>query len=262
MYPIVLPTCAGREEAAFCWLAIGPSCGEFAFRMVFIRNLLADRRVQGGLVLLVLAGFTAGFAAWKLGLDLNSLKSGWMAAEVYLKKNSWALFVALVILPGLPVPTSLLLLTAGVVWRHQPVMACLLCLLALALNLTWTYWLAAGPARRLVEKILAATAVQIPDLPRGDHLKLILVMRLTPGIPLFFQNYLLGFLRAPFWLYLPISLLCTGVIGCGVVLSGAGLADGKLKWAITGISLIVLGGVFTHLIRGRLAKRKRVVAEG
>ncbi|MEO8614657.1 MAG: hypothetical protein ABI600_05905, partial [Luteolibacter sp.] len=100
--------------------------------------------------------------------------------------------MALVILPGLPIPTSALLLTAGVVWRDQPMMACLLCLLALILNLTWTYWLAAGPARRLVEKMLAATGIQIPDLPRGDHLKLILVMKLTPGIPLFLQNYLLG----------------------------------------------------------------------
>ncbi|MEO5713817.1 MAG: VTT domain-containing protein [Luteolibacter sp.] len=227
-----------------------------------IRKLLADRRIQGGIVFLFLAVIAAGVVAWKTGVDLASLKGIWISTEAYLKRNPWALFLALVILPGLPVPTSVLLLTAGVVWREHPIMACLLCLLALALNLSWTYWLAAGPARRVVEKILAATAIQIPDLPRGDHLKLILVMRLTPGIPLFFQNYLLGFLRAPFWLYLPISILCTGIIGCGVVLSGAGLADGKLKWAITGVSLIVLGGVLTHLIRGWLAKKKRVAGEG
>lgn len=230
--------------------------------MEMIRKLLADRRIQGGIVFLFLAVIAAGVVAWKTGVDLASLKGIWISTEAYLKRNPWALFLALVILPGLPVPTSVLLLTAGVVWREHPIMACLLCLLALALNLSWTYWLAAGPARRVVEKILAATAIQIPDLPRGDHLKLILVMRLTPGIPLFFQNYLLGFLRAPFWLYLPISILCTGIIGCGVVLSGAGLADGKLKWAITGVSLIVLGGVLTHLIRGWLAKKKRVAGEG
>jgi len=211
-----------------------------------------------GLFVLLVSGLLAGWLAWKTGINLASLKEFWTVTQAYLTKNPWALFLALVILPGLPVPTSLLMLTAGVVWREQPVMACGLCMLALALNFTWTYWLAAGPARRLVEKLLTATSLKIPELPHGDHLKLILVLRLTPGIPLFLQNYLLGFLRAPFYLYLPVSLLCTGIICIGVILSGAGIADGNLKWAITGLSLIVLGGVFTHLVRGWLERRKKV----
>jgi uncharacterized membrane protein YdjX (TVP38/TMEM64 family) len=222
-----------------------------------IRQLLLHRYTMIGLFVLLVSGLLAGWLAWKTGINLASLKEVWTVTQAYLTKNPWALFLALVILPGLPVPTSLLMLTAGVVWREQPVMACGLCMLALALNFTWTYWLAAGPARRLVEKLLTATSLKIPELPHGDHLKLILVLRLTPGIPLFLQNYLLGFLRAPFYLYLPVSLLCTGIIGSGVILSGAGLADGNLKWAITGVSLIVLGGVFTHLVRGWLERRKK-----
>lgn len=225
-------------------------------RMEPLKKLLGHRWVRIGLAGMCGLVVVGGLLAWKLGVDLADLKLLWEEVNGYLERNPWALFVALVFLPGLPVPTSLLLLTAGVVWKDHPLMACGFCLLALALNFTWTYWLAAGPARRLVEKMLVATAIQIPELPRGDHLKLILVMRLTPGIPLFFQNYLLGFLRAPFWFYLPISILCSGVIGSGVVLGGAGLADGKLKWAITGVSLIVLGGILTHLLRGWLAKRK------
>ncbi|MBC8127744.1 MAG: hypothetical protein H8M99_11450, partial [Gloeobacteraceae cyanobacterium ES-bin-144] len=130
--------------------------------------------------------------AWKMGVDLAMLKAGWKAVNDYLVTHPWALFWALVVLPGLPVPVSALLFTAGVVWRENPMMAVLLSMLAISLNLTWTYWLAAGPARKLVEKMLTATTIQIPDLPRGDHLKLILVLKLTPGIPFFFQNYLLG----------------------------------------------------------------------
>jgi uncharacterized membrane protein YdjX (TVP38/TMEM64 family) len=224
--------------------------------MELSRKLLAHRWMRVGMVGLFLVGLLAGWIAWKTGGDLANLKIGWDAALVYLKQNPWALFAALVVLPGLPIPTSVLLATAGVVWQDKPVVACSLCLLALALNFTWTYWLAAYPARRLVEKMLVRTSIQIPDLPRGDYLKLILLLRLTPGIPLFLQNYLLGFLRAPFVLYLPVSMLCTGVIGIGVVLSAAGVADGNLKWAVTGVSLIVLGGVLTHLVRGWLAKKK------
>jgi len=231
--------------------------------MGLLRKLVLDRRVQIALVCLGGMALSAGVVAWKMGVDQATVKGLWEQVNSYLVRHPSALFWALVFLPGLPIPTSALLFTAGVVWRDQPVMACLLSLLAISLNLTWTYWLAAGPARRLVEKMLAASGIQIPDLPRGDHLKLILVMKLTPGFPFFVQNYLLGFLRAPFYLYLPISILCNGIIGTGVVLSGVGLADGKLMPALTGISLIAVGVVLTQMVRSWLAKRKLtgVIAE-
>ena len=231
--------------------------------MVMFRKFLANKRVQAGLVCAILVAMVAGLAAWKAGVTPAKVIGIWKQIETFLEHHPAYLFWAIVFLPGLPIPTSALLFTAGVVWREHPVMASLLCLLAMALNLAWTYWLAAGPARRIVEKLLAATSFRIPDLPRGDHLKLILILKLTPGIPFFVQNYLCGFLRAPFLLYLPISILCNGIIGTGVVLSGVGLADGKLMPALTGISLIVVGVVFTHLVRGWLAKRKeRVAGEG
>ena len=228
-----------------------------------MRQFFSNRRIQWGLACLAVAMVLACWVAWSLGLDLASLKEAWQRCDTYLISHPGALFWAIVFLPGLPIPTSALLFTAGVVWRQHPVMASLLCLLAMTLNLTWTYWLAAGPGRRMVEKLLAATSFKIPELPRGDHLKLILILKLTPAIPFFVQNYLCGFLRAPFFLYLPISILCNGIIGTGVVLSGVGLAGGKLMPALTGISLIAAGAVFTHLVRGWLAKRKvRVAGEG
>lgn len=209
----------------------------------------------------MVGGLASAAVAWRMGYGLVDLKALWTSLNGYLVMHPSALFWAIVILPGLPVPMSALLFTAGVVWRDRPVMACALCLLAMSLNFTWTYWLAAGPARRLIEKLLVATSVRVPELPQGDHLKLILVLRLTPGIPLFFQNYLLGFLRAPFHLYFPLSMLCTGVIGIGVILSGVGLADGRLVPALSGLSLIVLGAVVTQAVRGWLAKRKRAAVE-
>ena len=230
--------------------------------MEVLRKLMSDRRVLLAVAILTGMMLMAGVLAWRMGVTVDDLKSGWKVTEGYLKANTWALFLALVFLPGLPIPTSALLLTAGVVWRDQPVLACGLSILALALNLTWTYWLAAGPARSSVEKLLVASSIKIPELPRGDHLRLILVLKLTPGIPLFLQNYLLGFLRAPFGLYLPLSILCNGVIGTGIVLSGAGMSNGKLMPAITGISLVVLGIVLTHFVRNWLkAKAARLKAE-
>lgn len=227
--------------------------------MSLLKKILSDRRFQRLAGVSVLCGAGCLLLAWKFGITPAMLKSGWEDVNHYLAGHSWLLFWALVFLPGLPIPTSALLFTAGVVWRENPLMAVGLCMLAMLLNLTWTYWLAAGPARRIVERILASsTRVRIPEVSKGDHLKLILVMRLTPGFPFFFQNYVLGFMRPPFLLYLPVSLLCSGVIGTGFVLSGAGLADGKLTPVLTGVSLIVLGGVITHSIRGWLARKKQV----
>jgi len=227
-----------------------------AARMEMIRTLLSNRRLRWALAGCVGIAVAAAWVAWKSGVDLEFLKGLWTRCDGYLTAHPAALFWALVILPALPIPTSALLFTAGIVWGDRPVMAILLCLLAMALNQSWTYWLAARPARGIVEKLLASGSLHIPDLPRGDHLKLILILRLTPGFPFFIQNYVLGFMRAPFLLYLPVSLLCSGLIGTGVVLSGVGLGGGKLRWAILGISLIVVGGILTHFIRGWLAKRK------
>lgn len=235
---------------------MGGDAGDFPRPMSLLRTLLSNRQVRGGLAFMLVAMIVAGVAAWKSGVDVAMLKELWLRCDAYLVSHPAALFWAIVFLPCLPVPTTALFFTAGVVWRQQPAMACGLSMLAMTLNLVGTYWLAAGPARRLVEKLLAATAFKFPVLPRGDHLKLILILKLTPGIPFFLQNYLCGFLRAPFFLYLPISILCNGIFGVGVVLSGVGLADGKLMPALTGISLIVAAAVFTHLVRGWMAKRK------
>jgi hypothetical protein len=149
-------------------------------------TFIKDRRVRITLVAVLALMLLGGVLVWEMGVDWVVLKSDWNQANEYLVKYPWIFFLALVFLPGLPLPFTALLLTAGVVWRQQPLKACLLCLVALMLNLTWTYWLAAGPGRQLVERLLKATAIKIPELPRGDHLKLILVLKLTPGMPFFF----------------------------------------------------------------------------
>jgi uncharacterized membrane protein YdjX (TVP38/TMEM64 family) len=85
---------------------------------------------------------------------------------------------------------------------------------------------------------------------------MILIVRLTPGLPLFLQNYLLGFFRVPFRLYLPVSLGCSGLIASGIVLSAAGVADANLTPVLTGVSLLVLGWVVVRMTRQRLGRVK------
>jgi len=230
--------------------------GQSGPEMALMRKILRDRRfhrLAGGLLVL---GLGAGLLAWKMGLDGVVVKAAWNQAEDFLIDRPWLLFAVLVVLPGLPVPTSALLILAGTVWRDRPVTACAICLVALALNMTWTYWLAARPGRGLVEKLLEVSSLRVPELPQGNDLRMILILRLTPGLPLFFQNYVLGFFRVPFRLYLAVSMGCSGLIASGIVLSAAGVADGNLTVILTGVPLLVLGLVVVQMVRQRLGKSR------
>ena len=224
--------------------------------MVGIAKLMTDRRVwilAGAFVLLV--GLSLGLAQWA-EIGLSDLSAYFDSLRGYLSARPWLLFISLVILPGFPFPVSALLFTAGLVWKDQPVFACGMCMLALAINFVWTYWVAAGPGKRLISKLLASMSVKVPEGSSNNPLRLILLMRLTPGIPLFFQNYMLGIFGVPFRLYLLLSLLCNGILSIGVILVGAGLAEGGLVSALTGVACVVVGLLLAQTLRSWLARRR------
>lgn len=220
--------------------------------MSMVGKLLADRRFHRLALVGLALGAGALLLAWKLGFDMETAKSAWARIEDFLREHPWCLFAGLVVLPGFPVPTSAILLIVGTVWGERPFMACCISMAAITLNMTWTYWLAARPGRGLVERWLATGAVRIPELPKDNHLRMLLILRLTPGIPFFLQNYLLGFLRVPFRLYLPLSVACNALFTVGFILSAAGIAGGSLKPLISGVGLIVVGVVVVQMIRQRL----------
>jgi len=221
----------------------------------WLRGHLASKpwrfAAAGSVVLLA-----AVLVVWQAGFDRAAIAAAWSQTEAFLQARPWALFIALAVLPGLPFPVSALLLAAGVAWNDRPVWACGLSLCALAINMSWTYWVAAHPGRRLVERFISWSGMKIPDIRHGDQLRLILVLRLTPGIPLFFQNYALGFVRAPFRLYLPLSIVINGVFSCGIVLVGAGVSDGKSLPVISGVALLVVAVVVTKWLRARVLRRR------
>ena len=221
-----------------------------------ITHKLARLALAGAVVALAVL-----LAAWEAGFDRAAMVALWAQFERFVGDHPGILFAALVILPGLPFPVSALLFVAGVTWRENPLGGCALSIAALSLNMTWTYWVAAGPGRRLIERLIRLSSIKLPDLPRKDHLRLILVLRLTPGIPLFFQNYVLGCMRPPFRLYLLLSIVINGVFSSGFVLVGAGASDGRFAPAVTGIALVVVAVVLTRWLRSWL-ERRRPAGEG
>ncbi len=202
--------------------------------------------------------FLTGTLQWADVWRFIEATRDWMAQRPLL------FFLAIVILPAFPIPLSPLLLMAGAVFepRFGLLGASAVTILALALNMAWSYWAAAGPARNLVQFLLKRFSTNIPSLPPGQALQLLLILRMTPGIPFFLHNLVLGFLRVPFASYLIISTLIIGSIAVGWIISGGALMDGRVGMALLGVGIILMVAFATRIIGGRIRRRRKARPDG
>jgi uncharacterized membrane protein YdjX (TVP38/TMEM64 family) len=220
-----------------------------------VKAIFKHRLFLPALAVCFALGLLGVFVAWKLGLNVETLK-GWIGSLVdYLEERPALIFIAIVILPSMPFPVSVLLLAAGVVYgeRYGPFYAGLIALTAIIINFSWTYWFARFPARRMVERIVRKFDVEIPELPKQHVMSFTLVFRITPGIPFFLQNYVLGLARVPFRTYFIVSLLAQTAWTFGFVISGGAIFEGNFGLAITGCCLLTVATLITQSVRKRLS---------
>lgn len=217
------------------------------------------------LAAVVATGLLAAVAYWLLAsgtVEWSDIGAFIVATRDWMADRPLLFFLALVILPAFPVPLSALLLMAGAVFepRFGLLGASALTIVALAINMAWSYWAAAGPGRHLVEFILKRTRARIPDLPRGQAVQLLLILRLTPGIPYFLHNLVLGFLRTSFPLYMVLSVLIIGPVAVGWIISGGAIMDGRVGLAMLGLGIILIFAFVTRMIAGWLRRRQEAAA--
>lgn len=162
----------------------------------------------------------------------------------------WVLFAALVFLPGVGFPAGALLLLAGISWGSNGT-SCLLALAAITLNIVWTHALAAGPARKHMVRWMGERLQPWFALPRKDLVKIAWLLRVTPGVPLFVQNYGLGALGVPLRISLLTALPVVSLYACGFVLTGGAIFDGRLGLAISGLALVATAAIATRFLPKR-----------
>jgi uncharacterized membrane protein YdjX (TVP38/TMEM64 family) len=103
------------------------------------------------------------------------------------------------------------------------------------------FWLAARWLRQPIEKLLAARGHRIPTLAGEDETKFIFLCRLTPGVPLTVQNYLLGGARVHFGRYLLFSLPVQWAWGVAFVIFGNSLTRSSVwRVLLAGCLLVAL----------------------
>lgn len=170
----------------------------------------------------------------------------------WCRENPAWLFLAIAILPGFAFPSSPLLVLAGVVWGSS-LSTCALVIGAVLINITWTHWLSAGPCRTIISRILGE---RWQSMPRSNLWKLALMMRITPGVPLFIQNYTLGLLGVPLLHSLVIAFPMSWLYVGGFVLTGGAIFKGQIGLVIAGVSLLAAASIGINLARKRLFKEE------
>ena len=207
--------------------------------------------------LAVVAVVLMAFAVWLLlGLNLRAYYDQGMA--LIRGVSPFVFFAGMALLPAVGVPALAFVLSAGPVWGERLGMGHVLLysLVAITINFTLTYFLARRALRPLLEKLLTRLGYKLPQVEAGDATDLIVIMRVTQGIPYCVQNYLLGLAEVPFGKYFLLTLLLSLPQNAGMVLFGDALLHGR------GRTLLMVGGLLValvavaHLVRRHYANKK------
>ena|GEM_PF-1498923 len=211
----------------------------------------------GILVCLFLTGLAPTEAAPEWREKLSQL---WAWMRVTSEEHSMFLLLAIAILPGLGLPSSPFLVLCGALTEKtgSTAWACLLTAFALWVNALWMFLFAAYPGRRIIEGILQRMSKKLPDLPQMQGVRLAIILRVTPGVPLTVQNYLLGISGISLKNYLLVSIPVMGLWAVGFVVFGEGLLEGDSKMIIVGVGLLVGFSLTARMIAKRHGLKKPI----
>lgn len=191
------------------------------------------------------------------GIDLKGLLQ--QALATVQQAGPLVFFAAMALLPAVGAPLSPFSLTAGSIFGAQMGMPLVIgcALAAVTVNIVLTYFLASYAFRPLLEKIVTRLGYKLPEVEAGDAADLIVLLRVTPGVPFPAQNYLLGLARVPFVKYAVISCAIQWAFNTAFILFGDALLHGKGKLAIIGFSALLALTAGTHLVRKHYERRKK-----
>lgn len=215
------------------------------------RRPLLLKAAAAGLVLL------AGAVLVLRGVDLRGLLA--TTLELLRSAGPVAFFGAMALLPAFGVPASVFVISAVGIFGPQfgTTTAVLLSLGALTFNFCLAYALARRGLRPLLTVLVTRLGYKLPEVESGDATDLMILLRVTPGVPFFVQNYLAGLAEIPFGRYFVISLLIVWPINAAFLLFGDALLHGKGKIALLSLCAVVALMTLLHLVRRHYERRRK-----
>lgn len=194
------------------------------------------------------------------GVDLRARVND--AMEIIRARGPVVYFCAMAVLPGLGFPVLAFGLTAAPAFSEQLGMPAVigLVLLAVTVNFVITYALARRALRPVLEKLMRRFGYSLPQVEAGDATDLIVILRLTPGIPFFVQNYLAGLADVNFRKYVLLSCLIVWPTHAGTALFGDAVMQGRGKVAVLAAMGLAAIGAIAHLVRKHYARKQKPAA--
>lgn len=191
------------------------------------------------------------------GVDLRGFYERGMA--LIRSASPQVFFISMALLPAVGVPVLPFILSVGPLWAEKMGMGhvVLYSLLALTVNFTLTYFLARWAFRPLLLRLFTRLGYKLPRAEEGDATSLIVIMRVTTGIPYCVQHYLLGLAEVPFGKYFLWTAALSLPQSVALILFGDALVNGKGKTIAMVVGLLVALVAGTHLVRRHYAQKKK-----
>ena len=166
-------------------------------------------------------------------------------------------FLALVVFPLVGIPVSPLWIALGL--RLGIVSGVVLAMVALLLNFSISYWIALRIVRGKFRTFLERKGSVLLRQKETNEKRWILLVRITPGFPLFFQNNLLGMSRVNFWRYLILSLPVQTIYAALFISLGDSVSSSGWTKVLMILFGIVATGLLVSILRSHLLARSRTI---
>ena len=168
--------------------------------------------------------------------------------------NPALLFLAIAVLPLFGCPASPLLIAIGI--RLGTATGMLFVGAAYLINFTAGYWIARSWFRAPLRRWLERRGQRVPEVAAADETQFILLVRITPGPPLFMQTYMLGLARVRFGRYLLYSMLVQLCYTFAFLSFGQSLHNKALWRTLLAAGLLIGVALAVNLLRKWLTNRR------
>ncbi len=215
----------------------------------------ARRRIPTGWRwgLALAAGATLG-VAWWLGKDLP-VRAGIDAGldAIRAAGPGWY-FAAMAVLP---LPLAWFTVPAGEAFAGQLTLGGVIgaALVAVAVQLALSYAVARYALRPAIKRLVRRRGIVVPRVTPANALSVALLVRLTPGPPMFLGSCVLAVAEMPFGKYLLVSWLVALPWVLGGVVLGRGALAGDFKLLVVGAGVLVAAAIAVRLLRRKWAER-------
>lgn len=221
---------------------------------------MPKRLIDLKLIFVVLAMLVAAAAGlWWFKIHHYNVRESIDAGIALLRDaGPWVFFSAMALLPALGFPISVFYLAAGSAFAERMGMAGVILAagLAMLVNLSLTYWVARYGLRPWLEQVISRTKYKIPVVAPAEQAEITLLLRITPGPPLFIQGCLLGLAEIRFRTYVWISWVVAMAYASGFIIFGEAILHGKGRLAFLGLSALVAVALIVHILRRHYGKKR------